>query len=123
MRWGVTYAALLFNVVLTMEIFLMTKNLLTLSLCAPVHGVCWLLCARDPRFFDLLLLWGRTRLPALLANLALWRAASYSPLVLDLPAPSGQRKRGLVCMRMPVPSLPVGTGAPTSSPRQGSRAC
>ncbi|MEQ1935107.1 MAG: VirB3 family type IV secretion system protein, partial [Fimbriimonadaceae bacterium] len=28
MRWGVTYAALLFNLVFTMEAFLLTKNLL-----------------------------------------------------------------------------------------------
>ncbi len=30
MRWGVTYAALLCNLVFTMEIFLVTRNLLTL---------------------------------------------------------------------------------------------
>ena len=30
MRWGVTYSALLFNMVFTMEAFLLTKNLLTL---------------------------------------------------------------------------------------------
>ena len=99
MRWGVTYAALLFNLVCTMEAFLLTRNLLTLTLCIPVHGVCWLLCARDPRFFDLLLLWGRTRLPALLGNLTLWCAASYSPLVLDLPG-SASRPRCPVCLRM-----------------------
>ena len=29
MRWGVTYSALLFNLVFTMELFLVTKNLLT----------------------------------------------------------------------------------------------
>ena len=29
MRWGVTYSALLANGVFTMEIFLLTKNLLT----------------------------------------------------------------------------------------------
>ena len=46
MRWGVTYSALLVNGVLTMEIFLLTKNLLTLLLAAPIHGVCALLCAR-----------------------------------------------------------------------------
>jgi type IV secretory pathway VirB3-like protein len=63
MRWGVTYSALLFNLVFTMEAFLLTRNLLTLLMCAPIHGVCALLCAGDPRFFDLLLLWGRTRLP------------------------------------------------------------
>jgi type IV secretion system protein VirB3 len=91
MRWGVTYSALLFNMVFTMEAFLLTKNLLTLLLCAPIHGVCMLLCARDARFFDLILLWGRTRLPALLANLRLWKASSYSPLALDFPSTTGRR--------------------------------
>jgi type IV secretion system protein VirB3 len=95
MRWGVTYSALLFNMVSTMEAFLLTKNLLTLVLCAPIHGVCLLLCARDARFFDLVLLWGRTRLPALFANLRVWKASSYCPLVLDLPSRSGRRRREL----------------------------
>ena len=49
MRWGVTYSALLFNMVFTMEVFLLTKNLLTGLLCLPIHGVCMLLCARDER--------------------------------------------------------------------------
>src|SRR5580658_6658720 len=53
MRWGVTYAALLFNLVFSLEIFLISKNLLSLLLAAPIHGICALLCARDPRFFDL----------------------------------------------------------------------
>jgi len=92
MRWGVTYSALLFNMVLTMEAFLLTKNLLTLALCAPVHGVCMLLCARDARFFDLVLLWARVRLPALFANLRVWKASSYSPLTLDLPSRRGRRR-------------------------------
>lgn len=91
MRWGVTYSALLFNMVFTMEVFLLTKNLLALLLYAPIHGVCVLLCARDARFFDLVLLWGRTRLPALLANLRFWKASSYSPLSIDLPGPRGRR--------------------------------
>lgn len=91
MRWGVTYSALLFNLVFTLEAFLLTKNLLTLVVCAPIHGVCALLCARDARFFDLLMLWGRTRLPAALGNLRAWRASSYSPLTLDLPRAHGRR--------------------------------
>ncbi len=82
MRWGVTYSALLFNMVVTLEIFLLTKNLLMLLLCVPTHALCALLCMRDARYFDLLMLWGRTRLPALLANLRLWQASSYSPLAL-----------------------------------------
>ena len=92
MRWGVTYSALLFNMVFTMEAFLLTKNLLTLLLCAPIHSVCVLLCARDARFFDLLLIWARTRLPALFANLRVWQASSYCPLVLDLPSRHGRRR-------------------------------
>jgi type IV secretion system protein VirB3 len=94
MRWGVTYAALLANLVFTMEAFLLTRNLLTLLLCLPVHGISALLCARDPRLFDLLLLWGRVRLPALLTTLRWWRASSYTPLPLDLPDARG-RRRGL----------------------------
>jgi len=92
MRWGVTYSALLANGVVTMEIFLVTRNLLALLLAAPIHGVCALLCARDPRFFDLALLWGRTRIPALLANARFWKSSSYSPLTLDLPNRSGRRR-------------------------------
>lgn len=92
MRWGVTYAALLFNMVFTMEAFLLTKNLLTLSVCLPIHGVCMLLCARDARFFDLVLLWARTRLPALFANLRVWQASSYCPLTLNIPGGRGCRQ-------------------------------
>jgi type IV secretion system protein VirB3 len=92
MRWGVTYSALLFNLMFTMEAFLVTKNLLTLLLAAPIHGLSMLLCARDARFFDLILLWGRTRIPAAMTNLRLWRASSYSPLVIDFPNPRGRRR-------------------------------
>lgn len=95
MRWGVTYSALLFNAVFTMEIFLLTKNLLTLLIAAPIHGICALLCARDARFFDLVLLWGRTRMPAYFGNFKLWRASSHSPLVLDLPREDGRRRAKL----------------------------
>ncbi len=97
MRWGVSYSALLANMVFTLEAFLLTRNLLTLFLCLPIHGVCALLCARDPRFFDLALLWGRTRLPALLTTLRLWKASSYSPMALDLPDLRGRRRAQEVC--------------------------
>ncbi len=93
MRWGVTYSGLLFNMVFSMESFLLTKNLLALLLCAPIHGVCMLLCARDARFFDLTVLWMRARVPAFFANLGVWRASSYCPLELDLPDRRGRRRR------------------------------
>jgi len=94
MRWGVTYSALLFNMVFTMEIFLLTKNLLTIMLCAPIHGICSLLCARDARFFDLLVLCARTRLPSMFANYRIWNANSYSPLAIEIPDRRGRRRRG-----------------------------
>jgi type IV secretion system protein VirB3 len=92
MRWGVTYSALLLNAVSTMEVFLLTKNLLTLLISLPIHGICALLCARDARFFDLLLVWGRTRMPAYFGNYRLWRASSHSALSLDLPYVDGRRR-------------------------------
>lgn len=92
MRWGATYAALIANMVVTMEVFLASKNLLTLLLAVPLHGICALLCARDPRFFDLAIAWCRTRLPALASNYRLWRASSYSPLPLDPPFMDGRRR-------------------------------
>jgi type IV secretion system protein VirB3 len=92
MRWGVTFSALLFNLVFTMEVFLLTKNLLTMLIALPIHGLCALLCLRDARFFDLLLIWGRTRLPAYARNFRVWNASSYSALVIDLPRISGVRR-------------------------------
>lgn len=109
MRWGVTYAALLLNLVFVMEVFLLTKNLLTLLIALPVHGVSMLLCARDPRFFDLLVLWGRTRLPSVVANLHYWRTSSYSPLTIDVAA-DGRRRRV-------TPVLVVPSGRMAGGPR------
>jgi type IV secretion system protein VirB3 len=80
MKWGVTYAAILVNLVLTMELFLVSKNLLLLLLALPIHGVCLLLCARDARYFELLGLWARTKGLAWAGNARHWRASSYSAL-------------------------------------------
>ena len=92
MRWGVTYSALLFNLVFTMEAFLLTKNLLTLLMALPIHGICALLCLREPRIFDLFVLWTRTRLLAYVSNYRVWKASSGSPLSLDAPDIHGRRK-------------------------------
>lgn len=89
MRWGVTYAALIFNLIFTLELFLVSRNLLALLLAIPIHGLSALLCAHDARFFDLLLLWVRTRLPTLLGNGAYWKASSYCPLTVSV----GRRRR------------------------------
>jgi type IV secretion system protein VirB3 len=106
MRWGVAYEALLLNLVVTMEVFVMTKNLLTLLIAIPIHGLCALLCARDARFFHLMLLWARTRLPSYLGTARLWRAASYSPLVVDLPDMHGRRRAGVTVQIEPIGRRP-----------------
>jgi type IV secretion system protein VirB3 len=92
MRFGVTYMALVFNAVFTMEVFILTKNLFVLLIALPIHGVCMLLCARDARYFDLLLVWAKTRLVAYFCTLYYWKGASYSPLNVDLPTLDGKRK-------------------------------
>ena len=93
MRWGVTYSALLLNGMATLEAFLVTSNLLWLSICVPIHLLCCLVCQYDPRFFDLLLIWGRTRGPGWLASARFWKANSYSPLGVDLPDQRGHRRQ------------------------------
>lgn len=93
MRWGVTFSALLINLVFTMEVFLLTKNLLTLLIAVPIHGLSALLCLQDARFFDLLMIWAKTRLPAYARNYWVWKASSYSALLIDMPRISGCRRR------------------------------
>lgn len=92
MAMGVTYSALLVNGIVTMELFLLTRNLPWLLICVPIHGLAWLLCASEPRFFDLLMLWGRTRGPGLFGNARFWLANGYSALALDLPDARGRRR-------------------------------
>ena len=101
MRWGVTFSALLFNLVFTMEVFLLTRNLLTLLLAIPIHGICALLCLRDARIFDLILLWGRTRLPTYAGTYRYWRASSCGTLILDLPDRRGRRRASPVIQLCP----------------------
>lgn len=93
MKWGVTYAGLLLNVMLTTETFILTKNLAWLLAFIPIHGILYLVCMYEPRFFELLRLWGMTRGMALLTgNVRFWKSNSYSPLALDLPDANGRRK-------------------------------
>src|ERR1700687_4098403 len=91
-RWGVPYLALLINMVVTMEVFLLVKNPLILLLAIPIHGVCMLLCSRDARFFEIGMLWAQTRMPAFAENLFVWKGNSYSPLPLDAPNARGRRR-------------------------------
>jgi len=78
MKWGVsTYSALLLNMVLTLEFFLLTKNLLVLLVggsCSRsmyafyVHAMARLLSTSS-------CYGGKTRMPALLGTLRYWKAS------------------------------------------------
>lgn len=92
MRWGVTYAALLGNVVFTMEAFLLTRNLLALLIALPIHLLSAALCASDARCFDLWLMWVKTRGVASFANARYWGGSSYSPLPVAPPDLRGRRR-------------------------------
>lgn len=83
-KWGVTYTALIINFMVTFQTFIFTRNLLYLLLFIPLHLICYLICLNDPRTFDLLLLWGRTKGVGYFGNLRFWKANSYSPLELDV---------------------------------------
>lgn len=90
MAFGVTYAGLLVNALVTVELFLVTRNLLALLLFLPLHAALALLCLVEPRYFDLLLLWGRTGGAARVAgNARYWQASSYSPLPVAWPSARG----------------------------------
>lgn len=92
MRWGVAYEALLMNLIVTMQAFILSKNLLVLLIALPIHALCALLCARDPRIFALLILAARTRAVSVFTTMRHWSASSYSPLTIDLPDRQGRRR-------------------------------
>ena len=74
---GVTYAFAVFNLVVTVEAFLITRSFWALGLAAVLHAGGYLGCLREPRFFDLWLTRLRTcpRIP----NFRYWRGNSYRP--------------------------------------------
>lgn len=86
---GVPYAALLMNCLVTMELFLTTRNLLCLLICLPLHGFAWLACLAEPRFFELLAVWGQVRARGGSRGTRAWRARSYGCLRTGLATRHG----------------------------------
>jgi type IV secretion system protein VirB3 len=79
-KLGVPYPAIVINLLVCVEALSFTSNLLCLLLCIPIHGICYLITLNDPRAFELLLLWARTKLATLVTSRWYWSASSYSPL-------------------------------------------
>ena len=74
---GVTYSYAVFNLIVTVEAFLITRSFWVLPLSAVVHLLGYVGCLNEPRFFDLWV----TRLSRCprVRNRAFWGANSYAP--------------------------------------------
>ena len=82
---GVPYSAVLINAFVTLELFLLTHNLLWVLVCVPLHLTAWLVCLAEPRYFELLALWAATRAHASRRQARSWGAHSYSALAGAAP--------------------------------------
>ncbi|CAN5308455.1 type IV secretion system protein VirB3 [soil metagenome] len=73
---GVTYSYFVLNAVVTMELFLITKSFWALLAALALHGIGYLGCLKEPRFFDLWLA-KASRCPRV-RNFKFWRCNSYA---------------------------------------------
>jgi type IV secretion system protein VirB3 len=74
---GVTYGYFVANAVLTAELFLLTKSFLVLLAALGIHGFGYLVCLKEPRFFELWFV--RVSRTPRVKNWKTWRCNSYLP--------------------------------------------
>lgn len=74
---GVTYSYAVFNLIVTVEAFLITKSFWALLAAGLLHVIGYFGCLQEPRFFDLWIT--RARSCPRVRNHAFWRANSYRP--------------------------------------------
>jgi len=74
---GVTYGYAVFNLIVTVEVFLITKSFWTLPVALIIHAIGYLGCLGEPRFFDLWLT-KVSRCPRV-RNYRVWRTNCYQP--------------------------------------------
>ena len=74
---GVTYPYAVFNLIVTIEAFLITKSFWALGAALALHAVGYVGCLREPRFFDLWIT--RGRFATRVRNFWFWRANAYRP--------------------------------------------
>ena len=74
---GVSYSFFVLNLVITTEVFLITKSFWAILAALVLHGVGHALCLREPRFLDLWIL-RASRCPRV-PNYDRWRCNSYAP--------------------------------------------
>lgn len=74
---GVTYSFAVANLIVTLELFLITRSPLAFVFAAIAHGIGFVGCVREPRFFDIWLT-KISRCPPV-RNARFWRANVYRP--------------------------------------------
>ena len=77
MMLGVTYSALVMNMMISLVLFLALNELVWLLLMIPIHGVMYVICRWDVRFFDILTVYLKTKGGD--ATRSLFKASSYRP--------------------------------------------
>ncbi len=74
---GVTYGFAVFNLIVTLEIFLITRSFWAFACAGALHTVGYLGCLHEPRFFDI---WAaRIRHCPRVRNFWFWQVNSYRP--------------------------------------------
>lgn len=74
---GVSYSVFVLNLVVTTEIFLLTKSFWSILAALVIHMIGYAICLREPRFLDLWIL-HVSRCPRV-RNYDYWRCNSYAP--------------------------------------------
>ena len=74
---GVTYPYAVFNLIVTVEAFLISRSFWALAIAVVVHAVGYLGCLREPRFFDIWLT--KVRSCPRVRNFGFWEGNSYRP--------------------------------------------
>ena len=74
---GVTYAYAVFNLIVTVEAFLITRSFWALGVAVLVHAAGYLACLREPLFFDIWVT--KLRTCPRVRNFGFWEGNSYRP--------------------------------------------
>ena len=74
---GVTYTMFVANMVIATELFLVFKSIWVIAGSLALHGICVLLCLKEPRIFDLWL--ARVSKCPRIKNHRVWACNSYRP--------------------------------------------
>ena len=77
MLLGVTYSGLIINMMVVVPAFVMLNSFWPLLAALPIHILQWVLCRWEPRFFDLILVWLRTKGSA--KDRHIWKGSTYRP--------------------------------------------